>query len=588
MNLLLLSLVLIWALAAEAFVQPAAPPKNYTACGVTSERNFRTWTGSLNTSLPLIFPTTESELQNLVRRVSRIPQCKIRVAGTRYSSDGIVALKNDPNVVVISLADLVPNNEWNNKLDRNLARVRVGAGRSFLDLSAFLRPRGFLLVSRPYGRLFSVGGFYMNPSTHGATLTSDRVAKQITGIRALLSNGEIVDIMDERRLSQWRGSMGLLGIVIAVELQVMRDEGIVQLFREKSFGAAEWTQPNVMRYLIDSTNGSDAVHFFYNFWDNKILSLITKNKVDRSFNFEATQAYFDEAKALFPDLAREGVPILNIEDVLSQIPPGMGLLELSAAISTSSNEVIKQNWQAANMLARDGFVHDMPQGIINPHVTETWMRCPDDCVQDGMVFRALEGYRQIVQDALSIQVPNSPWYPTTPASFRIFTASNPQAMLLDALKPGRYLAMEFTDVKRLFPDGTNTRVYRRVERLLRTLSTETNSHIGKEYGWGQLDRLDQFMPFQNKGYTNGVFPPAIRRRFVAAMNQVDRRRLFRTGAALRLLGLTETAEFDPRSMDGEPCMATSHCKTGCCCQNFLLCYAAGIFETCVSCESPLL
>ena len=215
----MLRTALLCALAALVLaMQPAAavltPNGNYTACGVTSRWGFKTWTGSLSTAHPLVFPKTEKELKDLVLSVGAVPNCKIRVAGTGGSTDGVVALKQDSKLVVVNLALLQVKNSWNNKLDKVKLRVRMGAGKSLLDLMTFIRPQGYLPPTRSYGRYFSLGGFYMSPSTHGGTFRLDRAAKQVTGLRVLLSSGLYMDITDEMEVAEWRGSLGLFGIVV--------------------------------------------------------------------------------------------------------------------------------------------------------------------------------------------------------------------------------------------------------------------------------------------------------------------------------------------------------------------------------------
>lgn len=202
------------AVALFALLVADARAQNYTACGVTSPVAFETWTGSLSTKFPLVFPKTEGELRALVLAVGKLRGCRIRVVGTGGSIDGLVALKQEAQVVVVNLADMQAAAAWDNKINHSTRRVRIAAGKSLLEMMSFIRPLGYLPITRSYGRYFTVGGFYMNPSTHGATFGAERAAKHVTAVRALLSNGKFVNLIQPAKVAEWRGSLGLLGIVV--------------------------------------------------------------------------------------------------------------------------------------------------------------------------------------------------------------------------------------------------------------------------------------------------------------------------------------------------------------------------------------
>ena len=191
----------------------AALAVTYSACGASSTTNFQTWTGSFTTTTPVVYPASEAELKTLVLDVAKLPGCKIRVVGTAGSADGLVQQKHETNIVVVNLANMAPNSDWNGQIDTKKNVVRMAAGRTLLDLMSVIRPQGYVLSTRSYGRYFTLGGFFMNPGTHGATFGADRAAKLVTGVRVLLSSGKYVEITNPVEIQAWRGSFGLLGIV---------------------------------------------------------------------------------------------------------------------------------------------------------------------------------------------------------------------------------------------------------------------------------------------------------------------------------------------------------------------------------------
>jgi len=572
-------------------LQPALAVKdasgNYTACGVTSPYAFKTWTGSLTTAHPLIFPTTEKELKLLVKSVAAVPNCRIRVVGTAGSIDGIVALKQDTDVVVVNLAKLQVNDKWDNKLDTTKLRVRMSAGKSLLDLLAFIRPLGYLPPNRSYGRYFTLGGYYMSPSTHGGTWTLDRVAKQVTGLRVLLSSGQYMDITGENHVAQWRGSLGLLGIVVALEVEVVKDTGIVQQVQQKTFTTAQWNTGNVTAFIQSTKQGASANHWFYNFYSNRITSLTAYSSADPTFNYTNTKQVYAQYKAQYPTLAQFGFPSIPPQAILAQLPPGATPDVIGGALTTNSEQAISGGWLAANQLARDGYVHDVTP-LVQFNLVEVSVRCPADCVGDATIYKALSGIRSIIQQAVGFPIPGKVWFPTLMVSFRIFTAAKKPAMAIDYYTPGMYLAIEFADAKGLMPtDGGYSYVFRRVERYLKSLGAKSEPHLGKGYAYDKLESFDDPYPFQDDEILDDVFPSQTKTNFAELMKKYDPIKLFRAGSVLRLLDIGDE-EFDPRSLIGEACTGSSQCQDGCCCQLFTTCSAAGMYQKCVSCDSPLL
>jgi len=91
--------------------------------------------------------------------------------GARHSWDGMVMQRNEKDVVVISLASHATEIEgWLNSIHRpESSSFRIGAGKSWYDVSALIRPHGYVLNSRSAGAFFSVGGVIAN-IVHGGGL----------------------------------------------------------------------------------------------------------------------------------------------------------------------------------------------------------------------------------------------------------------------------------------------------------------------------------------------------------------------------------------------------------------------------------
>lgn len=121
----------------------------------------------------MLFPETDADVQEIVKRAVA-GGCRVRPVGTGHSYGGMVAQKQETDVIVVSLAEYKPPDKWNFALDEEALTVRAPAGATTLDLMRFLRKRGYRLPVNLGSHLFSLGGIYLNPSTHGGAFGTDR------------------------------------------------------------------------------------------------------------------------------------------------------------------------------------------------------------------------------------------------------------------------------------------------------------------------------------------------------------------------------------------------------------------------------
>jgi hypothetical protein len=567
---------------------------DYTACGVTSSYAFKTWVDSFETQSPLVYPTTELELKNLLKSVRSIKGCKIRVVGTAGSADGIVHQKRESNIVVVSLANLQDFAGWNGQIDTTTKRIRMNAGKTFLDLMAIARPQGYVLGTRTLHRGFTLGGVFMNPSVHGASFSYDRLCKYATGFRVMLFDGRIVELFNEKQVEAWRGSMGLLGIVLGVEIQLQSDAGMAQLVQEEDFSST-WNSSNINTFLdsIVNSHAFNAGHFFYNFWTNKIFALTAINNA-APFAYQSTDVFYAQQKLYFPELAKTGLVPLDPSSLLDYLPGFTGTpADLAATVTGITANFLQGYWQAGYNYARDGYYTDNGT-IIKFNNIATLIKCQSDCIQDGLLFALLDGTKSILEEAIYYQNAEKPWYPSLLVTFRfIYVDSDPAApkMLLENLSPGTYVAFETEDIKGLFPGGGQRAVFQRLERFWKSVNEQAapSVHVGKEYAYSKLDCLADPYAFQDTTAISNVYATAVKKKFLQAMSQYDPRGLFRAGSALRLLGIS-TVTFDPRNNLGEACTDSSDCYGSdlCCCSNIPSCGYAGVLNKCVACTTSFL
>jgi hypothetical protein len=123
---------------------------------------------------------------------------------------------------------------------------RPTVGATYLDLYARNRPDGYFLPTQTAGWFFSLGGTIAN-SVHGGVfeggylqscpscnplrdwLTWLAHARRLThayadakSMQVMFANGTVATLEEEADLKMWRNSFGLLGIITAVEMQLVQ------------------------------------------------------------------------------------------------------------------------------------------------------------------------------------------------------------------------------------------------------------------------------------------------------------------------------------------------------------------------------
>jgi len=200
----------------------------------------------VSTYAPVVRPKTDEELQEVIRKATAYG-CTLRMGGAGHSGDGLVMQRKEQNTVVVSLSSHQTQHlDWQDQLYEAarpkettdgsrvddddtvvVKRVRIGAGKSWYDVSATTRPHGFVLNSRMTQQYFSVGGVIAN-MVHGGGRSTGFIHDDVTKLLVITSDGTMQEISEEEELHYWRSSAGLLGIIVAVEMNI-HSEGIPYL-----------------------------------------------------------------------------------------------------------------------------------------------------------------------------------------------------------------------------------------------------------------------------------------------------------------------------------------------------------------------
>jgi xylitol oxidase len=169
----------------------------------------------------VISPITVDEVQQLVFDAS-----KIRALGTRHSFNSIA----DTSGALLSttLLDKIVG------LDRDRSTVTVEAGISYGKLAEFLHREGFALANMASLPHISVGGAIAT-ATHGSGVKNGNLSTEVTGLEMVVADGSLISL-SRGRSPEFEGavvSLGALGIVVRVQLQLLPDFEVQQVVYDR-------------------------------------------------------------------------------------------------------------------------------------------------------------------------------------------------------------------------------------------------------------------------------------------------------------------------------------------------------------------
>jgi FAD/FMN-containing dehydrogenase len=320
------------------------------------------------------------------------------------------AQKSETKVIVISLAKYIPTSDWNNVLNLPAKTVKLGAGRTYLDLMAIARPAGLLLKSQTAGPFFTIGGVVANPSVHGATMDEERLNSHMISLKAMLSNGSLITVTGND-VKAWRGSLGLLGIILAVELQLRDDTGIrMDQFDDDLSGA--WSQANFESKILAVANTHHTAEWFYNVYTERVQVFAINYTGAPGFNYAATTSIYSGLQAQFPDLAITGGVVTSTNGIIQLIQGWLqaGYL-LNRAIAALGWSTQSSAWSSNSNAQRDGYWVAI-DNIVYFKQVQTYIPCITDCITDHVMFNAVNAARGILLSAANNIL--DAWQPNLP------------------------------------------------------------------------------------------------------------------------------------------------------------------------------
>jgi len=254
-----------------------------TACGMSSPRVFRTWAGTVRSDHPLLMPRDDAELRSILGR-ARDGGCAVRPAGSGHSAAGVVAEEESAagGAAAVSLAEYAPSDPgWAAPAlllgeGEGKASVRVPAGATQLELYATIRPSGYFLPTQTAGWLFALGGIVSN-FVHGGAFGKGPIHNHVVSLRVMLWDGTVAIIGDPDDLKYWRNGFGLLGVITAVELEVVRRPHFWSGTLPSQTLQGGWNPKSFETYIDEIKAEYSAAEFFLNPHNMEILAVVQKN-----------------------------------------------------------------------------------------------------------------------------------------------------------------------------------------------------------------------------------------------------------------------------------------------------------------------
>ncbi|MHA1679512.1 MAG: FAD-binding protein [Promethearchaeota archaeon] len=591
------------------------------------------WFETVVTNVPVFYPLGVSGLQRLLKEASKDPECIVRPRGAGHTENGVIVQKRETNAIIVALGELElmeSHPEWDNTfVDGEPGKFRINAGESWYKFMSLVRPEGWLMQSQTAGPFFSIGGVVANMA-HGS---NGFLHDYVTGMLVMTADGNVREIFDETELNFWRSSLGLNGIILSVEFQLVPDEGIVYKNFNQVYDLvgdpSAFGQMIADIYTVEHVS-AHAEHFFcpYTGEVGSVYYDFSGTPYDGT-NATLRAQYENEYEYLlnaFPNSQFDGAYALPVESACDLIPEPFCLDPQIAnyAFSAGSVQSIIAGWQSAGTKQNDGYW--IMDGA--PNFESIILACPPEFMGHVLgtylaVFGAFAGnpatthYPNSVMEWRLVKSTTSAILNPIPtfAEFRAeFLAKNgfvfPNPSGLDGV-----FMWELTSVRNIFDEHADQFLAAFQNALLATPVDPTQPlvecdlpggiyppncnpaiqvkvvHFGKGYGYGVDPKTTPFtgklQPFVDEVVNSLVFTTGKETAledFEVYRRTQDPNRLFFGGALAGFLDPANAtnSDYDVRSLDGQVCNSgmytpiDTECINGCCNSEEGTCYETGL------------
>ena len=464
---------------------------------------------------------------------------------------------------MVSLANYTAPSDWEYTLrepasDGGGATVQVNAGWSLLKLYSRIKPAGYTLPTQTALPIFQLGGMISN-TVHGGIYTASFVSKYVKRLRVMAADGTIRLITADSELRMWRNSYGLLGIITAIEFELLPVSAFQVTFVERSFTWSEnsfWEfvlsdamaglqpadlPPNVTaagsqkafsgQFFMDlSTLGAEQVRI------GAIVALMNENATAAGvpsasptidaydqLNAEVTEAPlqpdFSVQAPVFESMGRWGIP--TAADIPSALPA-------SLLIPAALDEVKRL---VADNVVNDGFMTILNKGestsrIFNNAIFSAYF------VPISNVFAALDALRSDVLARSAANDPDFVW--NMPTEMRFLRVTDDAT--LNVVPPGMYgvvelLAVGTTGARAAADNQGWMKAFHAMKPIFKQLGAVP--HVAKE--WGFEADSSGYVTKSAAASVCQIYSSATKQAFNSYRLQLDPEGRFAGGGAMGLL-----------------------------------------------------
>jgi hypothetical protein len=225
---------------------------------------WKNWFENVVTCDTVLFPKNDEELRAYLAYAHE-NNYKVRVAGGTHSATGLVSQSSSQgtNTVSISLGRYhLSDDSWCSEgdfcLDTSKGLARANAGRSWLDLYQAIRPLGWFVPTQTAGYFFSIAGTVLG-TVHGGAYGKTFLHGYVQRMRVMLWDGTI-QVIEGDEIRNWRSSYGLLGVLLAVEVEVIHRETFEMYTLTSDY--QEWNEQNFWQFVVGDAEADLDISFF--------------------------------------------------------------------------------------------------------------------------------------------------------------------------------------------------------------------------------------------------------------------------------------------------------------------------------------
>lgn len=443
---------------------------------------FTTWCNSLdnlktNNTLIVHYPQNDQDIFNLLIKCKNENK-KLRVSGATHSAPGIVTDGTDDQII-ISLHNYSPPITWDT-FENN--KIRISAGKTFLDLYSKTRPFNYFLPTQTAGFFFTIGGVF-STSVHGSVFGAGMVNKYVTKIRAIEFSDEepkIREIDDTAELNLWRCGYGFLGILTAVEFEMIKIPNFNVNFVEESI---VWNKDNLNKLITKSKSNYIGSDFFIDFrTNNPSVYQVVFEKTNVNNNSAKLQTYqhlYDKYKTEWNEIGLKGDKKITLLNNIFKVFPFIANQRFTNNLIMDLTKTrLKSYAETCQNELNDGFwVKESPCVVLMAYY------CP---IEYGFEF--LDIYRNVFQRRwLSKEYKLNQF-----CEFRCVTFDDNKPFLYD-IPNGEYIVCEVIAIK-----SDNNFMYEcfyEIEYLWKKIPVNIYPHIAKTWAFN-----NQYKPFQKENF----------------------------------------------------------------------------------------